>query len=213
MTYELLYNSNLLDHLNSYDLPGFYQIDQFAFLKEIENNFGTIKDEWNSINSDKTLYTPWIQKWLLSDPLCWEYIMINSRQSHHYDAKDTANDNTVVIKDHLMPKTMELLSKVLGTRLCDVAISKLRAGTKILPHRGIFSNTLRAHIGLQIPNGDCKIKVNNETQTWINGKILIFDDRLTHEVWNNTDQDRIVLIFDFIPDPIPDFFPYPETKN
>jgi hypothetical protein len=99
MTYELLYNSNLIDHFNSHDLAGFYQIDQFAFLKEIENNFGTIKDEWNSINTDKTLYTPWIQKWLLSDPLCWELIILKSRQSHRYDAIQPRRGNQMNVKE------------------------------------------------------------------------------------------------------------------
>ena len=212
MTHKLLYDADLLDYLNSQDLPGFYQIDQFKFLKEIEDNFNIIKDEWSSIKSNETLYQPWIQKWLLSDPSCWELIVLKTRQSHRYDANDVTG-NTMELQDHILPKTLDLLSRVLGLRLCDVAISKLQAGTRILPHRGIFSNTLRAHMGLQIPNGDCKIKVDDKSQTWIEGKILILDDRLIHEVWNNTDEDRIVLIFDFIPDPIPGFFPYQETEK
>jgi aspartyl/asparaginyl beta-hydroxylase (cupin superfamily) len=214
MTHELLHDPDLLDYLNSHDLPGFYQADQFKFLKEIEDNIGTIKDEWNSVNLDKTLYQPWVQQSLLSDPSCWELIVLNSRQSHLHKINNVENNNPPLdINDHILPNTFELLSRVLGTRLCDVVISKLRAGTKILPHRGIFSNALRAHIGLQLPAGDCKIIVNNEIQTWIDGKILIIDDRLVHEVWNNTDQDRIVLIFDFIPDPMPGFFPKQKIKG
>ena len=33
--------------------------------------------------------------------------------------------------------------------------------------------------------------------TWQDGRVLIFDDTYPHAVCNNTDQERVVLLFDF----------------
>jgi aspartyl/asparaginyl beta-hydroxylase (cupin superfamily) len=200
MTAELMHNPDLVDYLNTQTLPGFYSIDQFEFLKEIENNFYTIKNEWDLIKSDQTVYQPWTQDWIVNKSNLWDIISINSRQLHLH-----RNINPIIRAD-LMPATLALLKSVLKDKLCDVAISRLKPGTVIFPHRGRYTNTLRCHLGLQIPNGDCKIKVNDEVQSWSVGKLLILDDRLMHEAWNNTEQERTVLIFDFIPDPMPGFF-------
>jgi aspartyl/asparaginyl beta-hydroxylase (cupin superfamily) len=185
---------------NEQDLPGFYSIDQFAFLKEIESKFNIIKQEWESSRLSTSLYQTWPQKWIINNPLAWDMIPIRFQPetSHIHQV-------SLVLKDYAFPKTLEILSNVLNGRLGDVAVSRIQPGTKILPHQGIFGPTLRCHLGLQIPAGDCKIKVNNEIASWAEGKILILDDRLTHEVWNNTDQERTILIFDFVPGPIPGF--------
>jgi aspartyl/asparaginyl beta-hydroxylase (cupin superfamily) len=31
---------------------------------------------------------------------------------------------------------------------------------------------------------------------WQVGKLMIFDDTIEHEAWNDSDEDRILLIFD-----------------
>jgi beta-hydroxylase len=33
--------------------------------------------------------------------------------------------------------------------------------------------------------------------SWQAGKCFVFDDIYEHEVWNDTDEERIVLLFDF----------------
>jgi beta-hydroxylase len=32
---------------------------------------------------------------------------------------------------------------------------------------------------------------------WEQGKCVVFDDFFPHEVWNDTEEERVVLIFDF----------------
>ena len=39
--------------------------------------------------------------------------------------------------------------------------------------------------------------VGNDRIYWEQGKVVMFDDTFEHEVCNNTDQERIVLLFDF----------------
>lgn len=38
--------------------------------------------------------------------------------------------------------------------------------------------------------------MGNEVREWEVGKLLVFDDTIEHEAWNDSDQDRVVLIFD-----------------
>ena len=51
----------------------------------------------------------------------------------------------------------------------------------------------------------CGIRVGNEVRRWVVGQPLIFDDAYEHETWNHTNQERVVLLFDFWhPDLIPE---------
>jgi ornithine lipid ester-linked acyl 2-hydroxylase len=77
--------------------------------------------------------------------------------------------------------------------------SVLTPGTRIIPHRGWQGHYLRCHIGLDVPAGDCALRVAGETRRWRQGEPLIFDDRLEHEAWNETASARVVLLFDFDP--------------
>ena len=39
--------------------------------------------------------------------------------------------------------------------------------------------------------------VGGVTCTWRQGELLFFDDTYPHEVWNDSKEDRAVLLFDF----------------
>jgi aspartyl/asparaginyl beta-hydroxylase (cupin superfamily) len=80
-----------------------------------------------------------------------------------------------------------------------VGFSVLLPRTRIKPHVGKQGQFLRCHIGLEIPKGDCAIRVSGETRSWQAGKALILDDRLLHDAWNLTSEPRAILLFDFDP--------------
>ena len=51
----------------------------------------------------------------------------------------------------------------------------------------------------------CRIRVGDDIRHWEEGKSLIFDDTFNHEVWNDTDETRVVLFVDVMrPLPFPD---------
>jgi aspartyl/asparaginyl beta-hydroxylase (cupin superfamily) len=54
---------------------------------------------------------------------------------------------------------------------------------------------LICHLPLIVPPG-CGFRVGNEVRAWEPGKLLIFDDTIEHEAWNDSGEDRILLIFD-----------------
>lgn len=76
-----------------------------------------------------------------------------------------------------------------------VVFSLLRAGARIAPHSGMYNTRLICHLPLVVPPG-CRFRVGNEVREWEEGKVLIFDDTIEHEAWNDSAEDRLVLIFD-----------------
>ena len=73
--------------------------------------------------------------------------------------------------------------------------SVLRPGTHIPPHHGMFNTRLICHLPLIVPEG-CRLRVGNETRGWRFGELLIFDDSIEHEAWNDSAETRVVLIFE-----------------
>jgi hypothetical protein len=76
-----------------------------------------------------------------------------------------------------------------------VIFSMLRAGAHIGAHTGMYNARLICHLPLIVPPG-CRFRVGNEVREWEEGKLLIFDDTIEHEAWNDGPDDRVVLIFD-----------------
>jgi aspartyl/asparaginyl beta-hydroxylase (cupin superfamily) len=76
-----------------------------------------------------------------------------------------------------------------------VLFSMLKAGAHIAPHTGMYNTRLICHLPLIVPPG-CRFRVGNEVREWEEGKLLIFDDTVEHEAWNDGAEDRVVLIFD-----------------
>jgi aspartyl/asparaginyl beta-hydroxylase (cupin superfamily) len=74
-----------------------------------------------------------------------------------------------------------------------IMFSALNPHTRIPSHYGPMNGVLRAHLPLIVPRGKCGIRVADETRSWEEGRLLVFDDSFDHEVWNDSDETRIVL--------------------
>ena len=93
------------------------------------------------------------------------------------------------------PETARLLSQVPG--LQSAWFSILAPGYHIPPHRGPSKSFVTCHLGLIVPRDHerCTLRVENEICVWREGKLFLFDDTYEHEVHNNTDEERVVLLF------------------
>ncbi len=100
------------------------------------------------------------------------------------------------INHSLCPVTSQLIKS--NSNIISADFSYIPPKTKILPHKGFTKMVLRVHLGLIIPEGDTGIRVEKQTRKWKEGKLLILDDSFEHEAWNNTDFDRVVLMFDIV---------------
>jgi aspartyl/asparaginyl beta-hydroxylase (cupin superfamily) len=98
------------------------------------------------------------------------------------------------------PKTAEALQLIPG--MSSAMFSILRSGKHIPPHCGPWKGVLRYHLALKTPENEslCRIRVGSQTRSWTNGTSLIFDDTFEHEVWNDSDETRVVLFVDFLRD-------------
>ena len=97
----------------------------------------------------------------------------------------------------LTPRTAELLADI--PNLQTAMFSILAPGYHIPAHKGVTKGILRSHIGLIIPKDHekCRIRVDDTITPWREGEIFVFDDTYEHEVWNETDEERVILLFDF----------------
>lgn len=95
------------------------------------------------------------------------------------------------------PVTTALLEKV--PELQTAWFSILGPGYHIPAHRGVTKGILRAHLGLIIPREPekCYMRVADTINVWRPGEIFVFDDTYEHEVFNNTPDERVILLFDF----------------
>ena len=81
---------------------------------------------------------------------------------------------------------------------CKASFSLISGNTTIPPHAGPTNSRLRAHLGLVVPKkGEVNIRVGNETVGWKPGKWTVIDDSFEHEVVNNGDGPRLILLVDF----------------
>lgn len=84
--------------------------------------------------------------------------------------------------------------------------STLKPRSRIAAHTAPANLRLRFHLCLRAPEppapaGDgarpaCAMRVADETRVWEEGQCLVFDDSYDHEVWNDADAERAVLLFD-----------------
>ncbi|XP_068093535.1 aspartyl/asparaginyl beta-hydroxylase isoform X2 [Hyperolius riggenbachi] len=97
------------------------------------------------------------------------------------------------------PRTCALLERFpesTGCRRGQIKYSVMHPGTHVWPHTGPTNCRLRMHLGLVIPKSGCKIRCANDTRSWQEGKVLIFDDSFEHEVWQEADSYRLIFIVD-----------------
>ena len=71
----------------------------------------------------------------------------------------------------------------------------LAPGTHIRPHNGMLNTRLICHLPLVVPDG-CRLRVGNDTRTVRAGEMLIFDDSIEHEAWNDSAESRAILLFE-----------------
>jgi aspartyl/asparaginyl beta-hydroxylase (cupin superfamily) len=92
------------------------------------------------------------------------------------------------------PKTCSIINQI--PELITAEFSILEPHTKINAHEGYSKQIMRTHLGLKIPKDDLAIKCNNEIKKWEDGFTLSFNDGYLHEAWNNSNEERWVLMID-----------------
>jgi ornithine lipid ester-linked acyl 2-hydroxylase len=95
------------------------------------------------------------------------------------------------------PITCSLLEQI--PNLQTAWFSILAPGYHIPAHKGVSKGIIRGHLGLIVPSDreKCRMRVGEEICVWREGEVFVFDDTYDHEVWNDTEEERVILLFDF----------------
>lgn len=96
------------------------------------------------------------------------------------------------------PLTAALIEKVPG--LVTANFSVMEAGGHIPRHWGMTKGMLTYHLALKAPREREKCRMHIEegerlhVMHWQDGQSFLFDDMFNHEVWNESDEDRYILL-------------------
>jgi aspartyl/asparaginyl beta-hydroxylase (cupin superfamily) len=96
------------------------------------------------------------------------------------------------------PITTSLIERIPG--LVTANFSVLEAGGHIPRHWGMTKAMLTCHLALRVPKERhrCRMAIDGpngpEVLPWQEGTAFVFDDMYNHEVWNETEEDRYILL-------------------
>ena len=168
----------------------FFENDSFPWIAEVEANWATIRAELEKVLADREALPNFqdISKDQLeiTDDDNWKTFFL---YGFGFKAK---------LGVEMCPLTAALMERIPGMKTAMFSILSPRK--HILDHRGPYKGVLRYHLGLIVPQDKeaCRIRVGEDVRHWVQGKSMIFDDTYNHEVWNDTDETRVVLFVDVL---------------
>lgn len=175
----------------------FYDRAMFPWAEALEAKTDVIRAELlAALSKEQGEFKPYIT-YRPGDPVNQWVELNHSERWSHYALWRSGSPNA----EHLAacPETARALEAVdMATinGLCPNAMfSALAPHTQIPPHTGETNARLVVHLPLIVPE-KCTYRVGFEHRTWTVGEILVFDDTIEHMARNDSDELRVVLIFD-----------------
>ena len=166
-----------------------YDPDLFPWIREIEARWTEIREELLAILARRDAIPPLASlspdHRRIAPPAKWKSFFL---QGYGYRVEENLRR---------CPKTAEALARIPG--LNSAFFSILDPETHIPRHRGVTKAVLTAHLGLLVPprRQSCRMALDDQMLHWDEGRTLVFDDTFHHEVWNDSDQLRAVLLIQF----------------
>lgn len=177
----------------------FLPLERFPWARHIEDNWELILEELQGVLADREALPNFqdISKDQIeiTDDDRWKTFFL---YGYGFEAK---------LGVEMCPRTAALMREIPG--MTTAMFSILSPRKHILDHRGPYKGVLRYHLGLVVPENAkaCRIRVGDDFRHWEAGKSMVFDDTFNHEVWNDTDETRVVLFVDVLRP-----LPFPESK-
>jgi aspartyl/asparaginyl beta-hydroxylase (cupin superfamily) len=173
----------------------FFERDEFEWVGPLEAAAPAICAELQAVLADDGALSPYV----VPDenrPAKRHPLLADTRWSafHFYRRGVAIPENA-----ERCPATMAALSGLpiphISGRSPMALFSVLRPGTHIPPHNGMINTRLICHLPLIVPPG-CRLRVGNQIRAVEAGRMMIFDDSIEHEAWNDSDSTRVVLLFE-----------------
>lgn len=175
----------------------FFDREHFPWLADLEAVTETINAELSVVlREDASEFVPYIQYPPGAPVNQWVELNHSPSWSTFFLWRDGVRQAKNCAR---CPNTASLLERLPLAHQCSFGptamFSVLAPRTHIPPHTGSSNARLIVHLPLILPP-ECAFRVGNETRPWRTGEAWVFDDTIEHEAWNNSDQTRVVLIFD-----------------
>lgn len=174
----------------------FYERRDFPWAEALERHTPAIRAELQALLKTGTGFEPYVQPESRRPAFNPRGLLNNPDWTAAYLTRSGAEER---LNAERCPQTLAALREV---PLCkidgitpSVLFSLLRPGAQIAPHNGYTNIRLICHLPLIVP-GNCALRVGNETRSWREGELLIFDDSIEHEAWNGSGELRVILLFD-----------------
>ena len=171
--------------------------DAFAWADAIEAQTDAIRAEGERLLGETGGFDAYVKR-IDDRPQGDVHGMLDNRDWTSFEL--TRRGEFVPERTALCPVTEATLSE--HAPLCRIAgraptpmFSLLAAGRRIPPHTGMLNTRFVCHLPLIVPGGG-GLRVGATTRGWEVGRLMLFDDTVEHEAWNDADEDRLVLIFD-----------------
>ncbi|NNM76291.1 aspartyl/asparaginyl beta-hydroxylase domain-containing protein [Sphingomonas sp. ID1715] len=180
----------------------FYERDAFDWVPSLEAQTGAIRAELDAVLARTHDFPPYVD-----DDENRPGKVHNLVRNRDWGAFHLLRGEPVEPNASLCPVTMAaqkaVPQPVIRGRSPMALFSLLKPGTHIFPHNGMLNTRLICHLPLIVPDG-CRFRVGNEVRAWEEGKLLIFDDSIEHEAWNDGVSRRVVLLFEIWRPEIPE---------
>lgn len=182
------------------DLPvrRFFEAAEFEWATAVEAAFPEVRAEMLAALEQGRGFAPYVNHPEGSPAArVWQGINRNANWStlHLYRHGQPVPENLA-----RCPRTAALLESIDLHRVPgygpEVMFSVLRPRTRIPAHYGSVNGRLIVHLPLIVPPDCGALRCDDEQRGWEEGKLMIFDDSFEHEAWNDSDETRVVLIFD-----------------
>jgi ornithine lipid ester-linked acyl 2-hydroxylase len=168
----------------------FFPLERFPWVAHVEENWEVIREELEGVLKDRSALPNFqdISKDQIeiTDDDRWKTFFL---YGYGFQAD---------LGVQMCPRTAALMREIPG--MTTAMLSILSPRKHILDHRGPYKGVLRYHLGLIVPQAQeqCRIRVGDEVRHWEAGRSMVFDDTFNHEVWNDTDETRVVLFVDVL---------------
>ncbi|HEX4078505.1 MAG TPA: aspartyl/asparaginyl beta-hydroxylase domain-containing protein [Rhizomicrobium sp.] len=175
----------------------FYDRKEFPWLPRLEAATDSIRDELMVVlREDTAAMRPYVDHPDGAPINQWAELNHSPRWSAYFLWEDGRRIDANCAR---CPQTAALLDTI-PMKFCPgyaptVLFSILSPHTHIPPHSSVTNARLVVHLPLIAPPG-CRFRVGNEVREWKYGEAWVFDDTIEHEAWNDSDQQRVIMMID-----------------
>ncbi len=182
------------------DLPvrTFYERADFDWVERVEAATDMVREEMLSVLTDGRGFAPYVNH---PDGSHGAEVFKSINRSEDWSAFHFYRHGVRIDENCARcPRTAALLDSLDLNHVPgygpEVMFSVLKPHSRIPPHYGAVNGRLVVHLPLVVPPNCGALKVLNESRGWTIGELMMFDDTFEHEAWNDSDETRVVLIFD-----------------